>query len=63
MAIEPSTGKILALVSTPGFDPNALATHDTAAASAAYQALDAAPGNPLRSNATKERYAPGRRSS
>ena len=25
VAIEPSTGKILALVSTPGFDPNALA--------------------------------------
>ncbi|WP_426593894.1 peptidoglycan D,D-transpeptidase FtsI family protein [Cellulomonas sp. McL0617] len=59
VAIEPSTGKILALVSTPGFDPNTLATHDTAAASASYQALSAAPGNPLRSNATKERYAPG----
>jgi len=59
VAIEPSTGKILALASTPGFDPNALATHDTAASSAAYQALDAAPGNPLRSNAIKERYAPG----
>ncbi|WP_028045916.1 penicillin-binding protein 2 [Cellulomonas sp. URHE0023] len=59
VAIEPSTGKILALASTPGFDPNALATHDTVAASAAYQALDAAPGNPLRSNAIKERYAPG----
>jgi peptidoglycan glycosyltransferase len=59
VAIEPSTGRILALVSTPGFDPNALATHDTVAASAAYQALDAAPGNPLRSNAIKERYAPG----
>ncbi len=59
VAIEPSTGKILALVSTPGFDPNTLATHDTTAASASYQALAAAPGNPLRSNATKERYAPG----
>lgn len=59
VAIEPSTGKILALVSTPGFDPNTLATHDTVAASAAYQALDAAPGNPMRSNAIKERYAPG----
>lgn len=59
VAIEPSTGRILALVSTPGFDPNTLATHDTTAASAAYQALAAAPGNPLRSNAIKERYAPG----
>jgi peptidoglycan glycosyltransferase len=59
VAIEPSTGKILALVSTPGFDPNALAVHDTAAAGAAYQQLADADGNPLRSNATQERYAPG----
>jgi len=59
VAIEPSTGKILALVSTPGFDPNALASHDTAAAGAAYAALEAADGNPLSSRATRERYAPG----
>lgn len=59
VAIEPSTGKILALVSTPGFDPNALATHDTAAAGAAFGELDAAEGNPLRSNATREVYPPG----
>lgn len=59
VAIEPSTGKILALVSTPGFDPNALASHDIAAAGAAYQQLASAEGNPLRSNATQERYPPG----
>ncbi len=59
VALEPSTGKILALVSTPGFDPNALASHDIAAAGAAYQQLNAADGNPLRSNATLERYPPG----
>jgi len=59
VAIEPSTGKILALVATPGFDPNALATHDTAAAGAAYTELAAAPGNPLVSNATRETYPPG----
>lgn len=59
VAIEPSTGKILALVSTPGFDPNQLAVHDTKAAGDAYNALAKADGNPLRSNATQERYAPG----
>lgn len=59
VAIEPSTGKILAMVSTPGFDPNALATHDTRAAGEAYSTLDTADGNPLRSNATKETYPPG----
>lgn len=59
VALEPSTGKILALVSTPGFDPNALASHDTKAAGAAYQELSSAEGNPLRSKATQERYPPG----
>ncbi|GEL96091.1 peptidoglycan D,D-transpeptidase FtsI family protein [Cellulomonas composti] len=59
VAIEPSTGRILALVSTPGFDPNALATHDVAAASSAYTQLAGADGNPLRSNATLETYPPG----
>ena len=59
VAIEPSTGKILALVSTPGFDPNSLATHDTTAASAAYNTLLSAPGNPLLDKAYRENYAPG----
>lgn len=59
VAIEPSTGKILAMVSTPGFDPNALATHDTTAANAAYQELLAADGNPLSNNTISENYPPG----
>ncbi len=59
VAIEPATGKILALVSTPGFDPNALAVHSTKEASAVYQQLVGADGNPLRSNATREVYPPG----
>jgi peptidoglycan glycosyltransferase len=59
VAIEPSTGKILAMVSTPGFDPNALATHDTTAASAAYQQLVAAEGDPLINKTTRENYPPG----
>lgn len=59
VAIEPSTGRILTLVSTPGFDPNDLASHDMAEASAAYTELAGADGNPLRSNATHETYPPG----
>ncbi len=31
VAIEPSTGRILAMVSTPSFDPNVLADHDVTA--------------------------------
>jgi len=59
VALEPSTGRILALVSTPGFDPNALAVHSTTEAAAQYRALEQAPGNPLRSKVTQERFAPG----
>lgn len=59
VAVEPSTGKILAMVSTPGFDPNALATHDTTAANAAYQQLLAADGDPLINKTTSENYPPG----
>ncbi|MCC2333939.1 peptidoglycan D,D-transpeptidase FtsI family protein [Cellulomonas wangsupingiae] len=59
VAVEPSTGRILALVSTPGFDPNALAVHSTSEAAAQYRALDEAQGNPLRSKVIQERFAPG----
>lgn len=47
VAIDPKTGAILAMVSKPGFDPNALATHDGAAFRAAYDALIADPDDPL----------------
>jgi peptidoglycan glycosyltransferase len=59
VAIEPSTGRILAMVSTPGFDPNALATHDTSAATTAYQQLLDADGDPLLNKATSQNYPPG----
>jgi peptidoglycan glycosyltransferase len=59
VAVEPSTGKILAMVSTPAFDPNALATHDTTAANAAYQQLVATDGDPLINATTSENYPPG----
>ncbi|GAA5145110.1 penicillin-binding transpeptidase domain-containing protein [Microbacterium pseudoresistens] len=47
LAIEPKSGRILAMVSTPGFDPNAIAVHDPDAAEAAYDTLDADPADPL----------------
>src|SRR5690606_20082127 len=46
-ALDRRTGAILAMVSTPGFGPNTMATHDTAAASATYRALLEDPGDPL----------------
>ncbi|MCL2090985.1 MAG: penicillin-binding protein 2 [Micrococcales bacterium] len=59
VAVEPRTGRILALVSTPAFDPNPLVSHNYDDAAAAQTALEQAPGNPLRSKAYNERYAPG----
>lgn len=51
VAIEPKTGRILAMVSTPGFDTNLMATHDADAANATYDALDEDPAKPLSNRA------------
>lgn len=47
VAIEPSTGRILAMVSKPGYDTNVLASHDTDAVNAAYDQLVADSSRPL----------------
>lgn len=51
IAIEPKTGRILALVSTPSFDPNDMATHDTEAAAGTYQSLLDSSKSPLSNRA------------
>lgn len=47
VALDPKTGRILAMVSKPSYDPNVLASHDTAAVDTAYEQLLAAAGDPL----------------
>ena len=47
VAIEPATGRILAMASSPGYDTNLLASHDTQAVDAAYGALESDPRHPL----------------
>lgn len=47
VAINPQTGRILAMASTPGFDTNLMATHNSDAANATYEKLVADPDNPL----------------
>ena len=59
VALEPSTGKILAMVSSPSFDPNLLATHDTGAQGQAWERLRDDPDAPLVNRAIAERYPPG----
>lgn len=59
VALEPSTGKILAMVSTPTFDPNNLASHDFAANQAAYERLAADEAQPLLNRAVQTTLPPG----
>lgn len=59
VAIEPSTGKILAMVSAPSYDPNLLATHDLAEQAATWQRLRDDPNSPLLNRAISEVYPPG----
>lgn len=47
IAVEIKTGRILALVSTPGFDPNSLAQHDTNSVITTYKELLSNPSDPL----------------
>jgi len=57
--LQPKTGRILALVSKPDFDPNVLAMHDSKQVDAAYQALLDAPGGPLINKAYTDLNPPG----
>jgi penicillin-binding protein A len=59
VAIEPSTGQILAMVSNPTYDPNLLAAHDPNAVQRSYQRLIDAEGDPLFNRAIQETYPPG----
>lgn len=59
VAIDPSTGAILALVSKPSFDPNVLASHDTAAVRDAWDALNADATEPMLNRALNQTYPPG----
>ncbi|MPV37088.1 peptidoglycan D,D-transpeptidase FtsI family protein [Georgenia subflava] len=60
VALEPDTGAVLAMVSSPSFDPNALATHSRADAQAAWDALTADEDEPLVNRAIAgDQYAPG----
>ncbi len=59
VAVEPKTGKILAMVSKPSYDPNVLAVHSTREAGDAYQELLNAENSPLTNRTTRALYPPG----
>lgn len=59
VALEPSTGKILAMMSSPSYDPNLLSSHDPEVQAQAWQRLRDDPNNPLTNRAISETYPPG----
>ena len=59
VALEPSTGKILAMVSSPSYDPNLLASHDGSVQADEWQRLRDNPDSPLVNRAISETYPPG----
>lgn len=60
VALDPKTGEILALVSTPSFDPNVLSTNSDAEIIANYRQLEEDPAQPLQNRAIAgDLYPPG----
>ncbi|MGI9157121.1 MAG: peptidoglycan D,D-transpeptidase FtsI family protein [Marmoricola sp.] len=59
VALEPATGRILAMVSSPTYDPNKLATHDFAKVGATKKRLQTDPGGPLQNRAIEDVLPPG----
>jgi peptidoglycan glycosyltransferase len=59
VVLDPTTGALLALASTPSYDPNPLVSHDTGAASDAFNQLDGDGDKPLLNKATQETFSPG----
>ncbi|MGH3361357.1 MAG: peptidoglycan D,D-transpeptidase FtsI family protein [Nocardioides sp.] len=59
VALEPSTGKILAMASSPTYDPNDLATHDFEEYGDTYRRLESDPAQPLLNRAIQTTLPPG----
>ncbi|NMO02625.1 penicillin-binding protein 2 [Gordonia sp. TBRC 11910] len=59
VAIEPSTGRILALASAPSYDPNMLASHDQNVRESAWTRWNNSNDQPMLNRAIDQRYPPG----
>ena len=59
VALDPATGKILAMASSPSYDPNPISSHDPSSIRAAYNKLASDPRDPLLNRAINARYPPG----
>lgn len=59
VALDPRNGEILAMVSTPSYDPSELASHDGAEQEAAWKKFNTDEDKPMLNRAISETYAPG----
>jgi penicillin-binding protein A len=59
VALDPKTGAVLAMVTSPTYDPNDIATHDIEESGEAYDRLASNSGRPLANRAAREIYPPG----
>lgn len=57
-AVEPATGRVLALVSSPSYDPGVLSGND-AGAERAWARLNGDPDKPMLNRAVRQTYPPG----
>jgi len=59
VAIDPTTGAILALVSSPSYDPSLLASHSTGEVTRNYEQLSSDRSRPMLNRALRQTYPPG----
>ena len=59
VALDYTTGAVLAMASSPSYDPNELASHHLNDTTRAWKNLVADPSSPLTNRATREIYPPG----
>lgn len=59
VALDPINGQVLAMASTPSFDPNPLSQHSSQGQEQAWNALNSDPSKPMLNRAAASTYAPG----
>ncbi len=59
VVMDPHTGAVIAMISSPRYNPADVAVHDAKKAEDVLTFLNALPGKPLLANAYQERYMPG----
>ena len=59
IALDPTTGKVLAMVSNPTYDPNRLASHRFSSVQQAWDELNGTRNRPLLNRGIQEVYPPG----